>query len=808
MKNMQDYIPRKIDINATIDPVTVKQFDHNSRFLHVRINDIDAGDGLFDLTGCSATLYVQREGSDTPVAYVPGEVSEDDDGGGIVTFLLPGGVTQKIGRYECEIGIYQGDETDRPIISTKPFILTVEKSIKNADAIEATGEFSALDRWATDVQIIRNQMAALAASPAGSGGDVGTELRDVRIGADGTEYSTAGDAVRAQAANLAADTAYLNGVIRFESGAFDGTYRKNKVDNVKRIRNTRPIPADQYLRLTLPDGYSAYFWLFDKNMNYLGNASASSLPVLNTGYPALKYINIQITKTGEENSDISSYIDDVKNGFVAVLRSKTDTSLSTSNLPADAKTVGDALNSLTGNLSSVDTALSKRIFAKDASAYVTNNTIALSDIVEDGFYIINNTWTITDAPSGLAVQALTVEHFSTTGANRFVKQTVESMTHPEYPRYHRFSNVSGVWSDWVDDTSDNITNEYTFNSYGNTYNVTANPSITTDTNSFLAAAGDTADVTASIVAMLTQNGVCRLGVGDFYVSGIDMPTGSMLIGSGAQTRVILTGSGSYAVKLSNSNKVSDMSIVGSVTEITPAGSIGTRHGVLFCGNYTQTQSTAQQPCYDMLDSLWITDFSGGGITCYDTGYGSRSFLSANNINIMRCGAGINVSYWSEFHRFTNVRTNLCYYGCINNGGNNNFVNCNFSSCKVGFLMDNASGQSPNNSHGSVVGCTICHSDSSVADGAGIKILNCNNGYIFTGCQIFDSKIEIRDTAGVVISDCNFGASNCDIAVSGGGLVLFANNVHQGTPAITVQNNNLVKFANCYNRTSGAAISLT
>ena len=194
MKNMQDYIPRKIDINATIDPVTVKQFDHNSRFLHVRINDIDAGDGLFDLTGCSATLYVQREGSDTPVAYVPGEVSEDDDGGGIVTFLLPGGVTQKIGRYECEIGIYQGDETDRPIISTKPFILTVEKSIKNADAIEATGEFSALDRWATDVQIIRNQMAALAASPAGSGGDVGTELRDIRIGADGTEYSTAGDA--------------------------------------------------------------------------------------------------------------------------------------------------------------------------------------------------------------------------------------------------------------------------------------------------------------------------------------------------------------------------------------------------------------------------------------------------------------------------------------------------------------------------------------------------------------------------------------------------------------------------------------
>lgn len=342
MKNMQDYIPRKIDINATIDPVTVKQFDHNSRFLHVRINDIDAGDGLFDLTGCSATLYVQREGSDTPVAYVPGEVSEDDDGGGIVTFLLPGGVTQKIGRYECEIGIYQGDETDRPIISTKPFILTVEKSIKNADAIEATGEFSALDRWATDVQIIRNQMAALAASPAGSGGDVGTELRDIRIGADGTEYSTAGDAVRAQATNLAADATYLNGVIEWESGAF-GSSRTNKVTNAARIRNTRPVPVDQYRELALPDGYTAHFWFLDKDMVYSNTfMTGKSLTLPDSRYPTLKYVNIQISKDNVD-TDISGDIEYIENNFTAVLRSKTDTTLAVSGLPADAEATGVAI---------------------------------------------------------------------------------------------------------------------------------------------------------------------------------------------------------------------------------------------------------------------------------------------------------------------------------------------------------------------------------------------------------------------------------------------------------------------------------
>ena len=74
---MQNYIARKIDINGQIKAITVKQFDNNSRFLHVKLNDKDAGDGLFDLTGCSAALYIKREGNtdDSAVAYVNGEVS-------------------------------------------------------------------------------------------------------------------------------------------------------------------------------------------------------------------------------------------------------------------------------------------------------------------------------------------------------------------------------------------------------------------------------------------------------------------------------------------------------------------------------------------------------------------------------------------------------------------------------------------------------------------------------------------------------------------------------------------------------------
>lgn len=155
---MQDYIPRKIDINGQIGTITVKQFDNNSRFLHVQITDNDAVDGEFDLTDCSANLYVQPEGNTDPsnVMYFSGETSSDEENGNIVTFLLPGDLTQNVGRYECEIWIHQGDESNPPVISSKPFILVVEKSIRNTGAIEASSQFSALDEALAVVTDLRN----------------------------------------------------------------------------------------------------------------------------------------------------------------------------------------------------------------------------------------------------------------------------------------------------------------------------------------------------------------------------------------------------------------------------------------------------------------------------------------------------------------------------------------------------------------------------------------------------------------------------------------------------------------------------
>ena len=160
------------------------------------------------------------------------------------------------------------------------------------------------------------------------------------------------------------------------------------------------------------------------------------------------------------------------------------------------------------------------------------------------------------------------------------------------------------------------------------------------------------DMTASIVFMLKQYGVCHLNEGVYYVSGIDMPDDSMLIGSGAKTVIRLSDNGDYAIKMNKRNKVANMTIAGSSKAIALNETVGNRHGILWSVNYYDSN----KPCYGILDGLWIKSFNGGGITCSNTGYGTTNFISATNINIMNCNAGINIAHWSEYHKFTNVRT--------------------------------------------------------------------------------------------------------------------------------------------------------
>lgn len=361
-----------------------------------------------------------------------------------------------------------------------------------------------------------------------------------------------------------------------------------------------------------------------------------------------------------------------------------------------------------------------------------------------------------------------------------------------------------VWEDWTQLTgiTNTYNNTYNFSEYENTYNITASPSFTTDVNAYLAPSGSV-DRTADIVSALTTYGICRLGKGIYYIKNLVMPNDTTIEGVGDGTLLVMTNDADFGIKMGSTCICKKFNLVGKLATITPNATVRSKTGILWQGDYTQTETSTTQPKRSIISELFLAHFEGSAITCYDTGYGTYNHLEVTNVYIWDCDAGINISYFSEFHKFTNVRANECYYGCVNNGGNNIFVNCDFSTNKIGFLMDNSQGQSPNNSHGSAIGCIFNHADSN--NGIGIKILNCDNGFIFDGCQIFFSQVYIEDSDGIVISSSNFGSDNITITISGGNTVLFANNMHQGSPTISITDNTKVHFVNCYNRSTGATI---
>ena len=325
------------------------------------------------------------------------------------------------------------------------------------------------------------------------------------------------------------------------------------------------------------------------------------------------------------------------------------------------------------------------------------------------------------------------------------------------------------------------------------------------TQFFLESTGDLRDRTAEIEKKLNDHGVCLLGDGVYLVSGVKMPDNSTLRGIGKRTKLLLDPSlkAGFTVKIGSYCTVKDLFLTGAMEEhIELPETVGERHGLLFEGNAT-TKEWHDQPKNSIVDACQISAFTGGGITCVDTGYHTSSSITASNCHVLNCGASINISHFSEYHEFTNMLCSESLYGCINNGGNNVFVNCGFNSNKTAFVIDNSMGQSNNDSHGSVVGCTFNHSDHN--KGIGIAILGAKNGYVFTGCQVFYSKIILENSTNITFNAFNFGR-NTEIEVRGGRLAMFCDSAFAAQPSITVEDNENVKFINCFTK-DGEAVGI-
>ena len=562
-------------------------------------------------------------------------------------------------------------------------------------------------RAAEDVLINARIDSIVALEDGSTTGDA--ELADIRIGANGKTYPTAGDAVRGQVTMLE-DSMLTSAydIVPLLSISAGGTL--NGV--------TYAFPDANTCTMTGTSTASTFRNIYYNNLSLPKEIKAGNA----------YYINISGNKTGigiavfffkNGTQQPGNYI--YSNTLFEVPSDADGILIRVNVLPNVETNVTMKFNIISGYPAQLVTdyldSIAQSIAATDYLRSADLNT--LTGI--NKFYLLSSGQTYTNIPTGFTSGFLRIE---TSGG--WTMQTFFAIDFRT--SFRRKANASNVWDAWVESTGGG--NSYTFNEYSNTYNVTASPSITTDTNNYLAPTGDDTDVSSDIASMLSSTGICRLGAGDYYVTGVEMPANSAIIGSGSKTRIILKGSDAgYAIKMGDYCQVSDLSIHGKTSDRTPVSTVGNRHGILWQGTYTDDETASNQPKMGIISNVYIFNFNGGGITCYDTGIGTFNGLEVSNCYIKNCDAGINISYYSEFHKFTNIRTFGCYYGCINNGGNNIFNNCDFSSCKLGFLMDNSSSQSPNNSHGSCVGCVFNHTDSN--SGYGIKILNCDNGFIFT-----------------------------------------------------------------------------
>ena len=355
----------------------------------------------------------------------------------------------------------------------------------------------------------------------------------------------------------------------------------------------------------------------------------------------------------------------------------------------------------------------------------------------------------------------------------------------------------------------------------NTYNITTSPTITTDTHGWLEAvdtetSSDTGktDMTGAIMSMLNDTGYCHLGEGIFYVSGsIDMPSGSMLEGCGKKTKLRLLSSveTGYVVRMRDYCTLQNLEISGAYGASTPSTE-GTRDGVWFeanCHDPDDVNEFTTSHC--MISNVWILKFSGSGLYCHNTSMTYSKGIYVQNLYVSYCYKGINIDYYSEFNKFTNVCIAWCKIACVNNGGNNVFTACTFHATDTGFFID---GTQPNSAHGTLNGCTFCHIGSNA--GKAIDMADITTGFIVSACQFWYNSINIKDSSGIVFSGCEFGrgtsGNGMNVNINGGGTVMFAgcmfiNDVSK-PPVFNFTNEPIVKFSGCFGGASGNEIDPT
>lgn len=173
------------------------------------------------------------------------------------------------------------------------------------------------ERIAQDA-ILSARMDEFAQLPSGSLSTAAdAELVDIRVGADGVTYATAGDAVRGQVGDLIATASFKSDIVMY--GALnDGEFVSTSVNRV--TAGYLPVKAGDYV-IRERDDYLTAFACYDEEFAFLQTVTWSTSNKVQTVPAGTAYIRLTFRRVDNEEIDQSEF-SDIVNGAKIISVSK------------------------------------------------------------------------------------------------------------------------------------------------------------------------------------------------------------------------------------------------------------------------------------------------------------------------------------------------------------------------------------------------------------------------------------------------------------------------------------------------------
>lgn len=451
--------------------------------------------------------------------------------------------------------------------------------------------------------------------------------------------------------------------------------------------------------------------------------------------------------------------------------------------------------------------VNKPLAVPDYALSENKTSVTLSKIYKPGNYVISNSYNVLDMPSDFKPTGLKVEKYHPDiNGKSFTRQTIFDVTGASGKQFVRSSNAKGVYQKWHEVGSGSGETTVNNNFYTSEYTVTATPKITSDSNNYLAATNASDDRTADIMSMLSETQVCNLGPGRFVVDGIKIPNGGYIKGCGARTILVLKSDSKtkHCIEIDTFATIKDISFIGGSSTPTHIGEdepsdYGEDCAIYIRGNADLSEEKSSTKRTSMISGCIFENFNGSAFYAHNSGGGLDNCVIMSDCRIISCMVGINIDYYAEYCKFSNIITWKCNIACINNGGNNIFTGCTFHGVKG--VLTEANKRNP--LHGSMIGCTFNHirnfvDNTHLGMGKAIIIKDSVAGFIFDGCQLWYSTVDISNAKSIVFSNCLFGGYYPEISVVGEYGAVFNNCSFNGNYPKISNVNSKTKFINCYN----------